>query len=34
MAFGRRRATQLRSLLHAVTETKLGDAPAGGEQLR
>jgi hypothetical protein len=27
-AFGRRRATQLRSLLHAVTETKLGDAPA------
>jgi DNA-binding MarR family transcriptional regulator len=32
MAFGRRRATQLRSLLHAVTETKLGDAPAGGER--
>jgi DNA-binding MarR family transcriptional regulator len=27
-AFGRRRATQLRSLLHAVAETKLGDAPA------
>jgi len=26
-AFGRRRATQLRNLLHAVTETELGDAP-------
>ena len=29
-AFGRQRATQLRSLLHAVTETELGDgSPAG-----
>jgi len=26
-AFGRRRATQLRNLLHAVTETEFGDAP-------
>ena len=26
-AFGRRRATRLRTLLHAVTETEFGDAP-------
>jgi DNA-binding MarR family transcriptional regulator len=26
-AFGRRRATHLRTLLHAVTETEFGDAP-------
>jgi DNA-binding MarR family transcriptional regulator len=26
-SFGRRRATQLRALLHAVTETEFGDAP-------
>jgi DNA-binding MarR family transcriptional regulator len=27
-AFGRRRATQLRALLHAVTETEFGGAPS------